>query len=50
MLSQISKRKIKSKLYNIYKSSDSKINLDFYYQEIVMLIKNFNKKNTKKKK
>ena len=50
MLSQISQRKIKSKLNKIYRSSISVKDLNFYYKEIELLIKNFNKKNIKKKK
>ena len=50
MLSQISQRKIKSKLNKIYKSSISVKDLNFYYNEIEFLIKNFNKKNKKKKR
>ena len=50
MLSQISQRKIKSKLNKIYKSSISVKDLNFYYNEIEFLIKNFKKKKKKKKK
>ena len=50
MLSQISQRKIKSKLNNIYRFTHSKIDLNFYYNEIKKIIKIFNQKNYKKKK
>jgi len=49
MLSQISQRKIKSKLNKIFKSSISVKDLNFHYKEIELLINNFNKKNNKKK-
>ena len=49
MLSQISQKKIKSKLNKIYKSSISVKDLNFHYKEIELLINNFNKKNNKKK-
>ncbi|MBD1135670.1 alpha-amylase [Pelagibacterales bacterium SAG-MED47] len=50
MLSQTFQRKIKSKLTNIYKTSNLKEDLDFYCKEIEQLVHKFNKKNVKKKK
>ena len=50
MLSQISQRKIKSKLNKIYRSSIPVKDLNFYFKEIELIIKNFNKKNKKKKR
>ena len=50
MLSRISQVKLKSKLNNIYKLSNQKIDINFYYREIEKIINDFNKKNKKKKK
>ncbi len=50
MLSQISQRIIKSKLKNIYKSVNPKVDINLLFKEIENLINNFNKINNKKKK
>ena len=50
MLSQKDRRKIRSKLENIYKPSISKKDIDRFDNEIIDIIKKFNKKNLKKKK
>ena len=49
MLSQITQKKIKSKLYDIYQTTSSKNYINSYYEEISQLIKRFNKKNRSKK-
>ena len=50
MLAQKDQKKIRSKLDNIYKISLSKKDIDKFEDEIIQIIKNFNKKNPKKKK
>ena len=50
MLTQKDNKKIRSKLDNIYKISLSKKDIDKFEDEIIQIIKNFNKKNPKKKK
>ncbi len=50
MLAQKDQKKIRSKLNNIYKISLSKKDIDKYEEEIIQIIKKFNKKNPKKKK
>ena len=48
MLTQKDQKIIRSKLDNIYKILLSKNEIDYFQNEIVQLIKNFNKKNSKK--
>ena len=50
MLTQKDQRDIRSKLNNIYKIFKSKKDIDYFENEIVQIIKYFNKKNPKKKK
>ena len=50
MLTQKDQKIIRSKLNNIYKIFLSKKDIDYFENEIVQIIKNFNKKNPKKKK
>ena len=50
MLTQKDQRSIRSKLDNIYKILLSKKDIDYFENEIVQIIKYFNKKNPKKKK
>jgi len=50
MSTQKGQNKIRSKLDNIYKISLSKKDIDKFEDEIIQIIKNFNKKNPKKKK
>ena len=50
MLTQKDQRIIRSKLDNIYKIFLSKKDIDYFENEIVQIIKHFNKKNTKTKK
>ena len=50
MLTQKDQRTIRSKLNNIYKIFLSKKDIDYFENEIVQIIKYFNKKNPKKKK
>ena len=50
MSTQKGQKKIRSKLDNIYKISLSKKDIDKFEDEIIQIIKNFNKKNPKKKK
>ena len=50
MLTQKDQKTIRSKLDNIYKIFLSKKDIDYFEKEIVQIIKQFNKKNTKKKK
>ena len=50
MLTQKDQKTIRSKLNNIYKIFLSKKDIDYFENEIVQIIKNFNKKNSKKKK
>ena len=50
MLTQKDQKKIRSKLDNIYKISLSKNNIDKFEEEIIQIVKKFNKKNPKKKK
>ena len=48
MLAQKDQKKIRSKLDNIYKISLSKKDIDKFEDEILQIIKNFNKKNPKR--
>ena len=50
MLTQKDQKTIRSKLDNIYKIFLSKRDIDYFENEIVQIIKQFNKKNLKKKK
>ena len=50
MSTQKGQNKIRSKLDNIYKISLSKKDIDKFEDEIIQIIKNFNKKNPKRKK
>ena len=50
MLTQKDQKIIRSKLDNIYKILLSKKDIDYFENEIIKIIKNFNKKNPKKKK
>ena len=50
MLSQIDRKKIKSKFTSIYRSSISKKDTNYYFNEILQLVTDFNKKKNKKKK
>ena len=50
MLTQKDQRIIRSKLDNIYKIFLSKKDIDYFEKEIVQIIRQFNKKNPKKKK
>ena len=50
MLTQKDNKKIRSKLDSIYKISLSKKDIDKFEDEIVQIIKNFNKKNSKEKR
>jgi len=50
MLTQIDQKIIRYKLDNIYKKLLSKKEIDYFQNEIIQLIKNFNKKNSKKTK
>ncbi len=50
MLAQNYKKKIRSKLNNIYKRSLPKNDIYKFEDEIIQIIKNFNKKNSKRKK
>ena len=50
MLAQKDQKKIRSKLDNIYKISLSKNDIDKLEEEIIQIVKKFNKKNPKKKK
>ena len=50
MLTQKDQKTIRSKLDNIYKIFLSKKDTDYFENEIIQIIKNFNKKNFKKKK
>ena len=50
MLTQKDQRIIRSRLDNIYKIILSKKDIAYFENEIVQIIKNFNKKNPKKKK
>ena len=50
MLAQKDQKKIRSKLDNIYKISLSKNDIDKFEEEIIQIVKKFNKKNPKKKK
>ena len=49
MLIQKDQKKIRSVLENIYKPILSKKDIYYFKDEIIQLIKDFNKKNTKKK-
>ena len=50
MLTQKDQKSIRSKLDNIYKILLSKKDIDYFENEIVQIIRYFNKKNPKKKK
>ena len=50
MLTQKDQKKIRSKLDNIYKIFLSKNDIDKFEEEIIQIVKKFNKKNPKKKK
>ena len=50
MLTQKDQKTIRSKLDNIYKVFLSKKDIDYFENEIIQIIENFNKKNSKKKK
>ena len=50
MLTQKDQKTIRSKLDNIYKIFLSKKDIDYFKNEIVQIIKHFNKKNPKTKK
>ena len=50
MLTQKDQRTIRSKLDNIYKILISKEDIDYFENQIIQIIKYFNKKNPKKKK
>ena len=50
MLTQKDRKNIRSKLVNIYKTIFSKKDINYFENEIIQLINNFNKKNPKKKK
>ena len=50
MLSQIDRKKIKSKFTSIYRSSISKKDTNYYCNEILQLLTDFNKKKNKKKR
>jgi len=50
MLTQKDQKTIRSKLEDIYKIFLSKKDIEYFENEIVQIIKNFNKKNPKKKK
>ena len=50
MSTQKGQNKIRSKLDNIYKISLSKKDIDKFEDEIIQIIKNFNKRNPKRKK
>ncbi len=50
MLTQKDQKKIRLKLDNIYKAFLSKKDIDYFEDEIIHIIKRFNKKNFKKKK
>ena len=50
MLTHKDQKTIRSKLDNIYKKFLSKKDIDYFKSEIVKIIKNFNRKNPKKKK
>ncbi len=50
MLTQKDQRTIRSQLDNIYKILLSKEDIDYFENEIIKIIKHFNKKNPKKKK
>ena len=49
MLSQITQKKIRSKLKNIYQPTSLKSEIDLINKEIIQIIRNFNIKNSKKK-
>ena len=50
MLTQKDQKTIRSKLDNIYKKFLTKKDIDYFKSEIVEIVKNFNRKNPKKKK
>ena len=50
MLTDNYQKKIRLKFNNIYKKSLSKKDIDKFEDEIIQIIKNFNKKNPKRKK
>ena len=50
MLTDNYQKKIRLKFNNIYKKSLSKKDIDKFEDEIIQIIENFNKKNSKRKK
>ncbi len=50
MLSQITQKKIRSKLKNIYQPTSLRSEIDLINKEIIQIIRNFNIKNSKKNK
>ena len=50
MLSQITQKKIRSKLKNIYQPSSLRSEINLINKEIIQIIRNFNIKNPKKNK
>ena len=50
MLTQKDQKKVRSKLNSIYKKFLSKKDINNFENEIIEIIKNFNKKNSKRKK
>ena len=50
MLTQKDQKTIRSKLDNIYKIFLSKKDIDYFENEIIKIIKHFNKRHLKKKK
>ena len=50
MLTRKDQKTIRSKLDNIYKKFLTKKDIDYFKSEIVEIVKNFNRKNPKKKK
>ena len=50
MLTQKDQKKVRSKLNSIYKKFLSKKDINNFENEIIKIIKNFNKKNPKRKK
>ena len=49
MLTQKDQKNLRSKLDNIYKIFLSKKDIDYFEKEIIQIIRQFNKKNPKKK-
>ena len=50
MLSSSDQKKIQTKLRNIYRLLNSKVEINSYSKEIIKIINKFNKKNKKKSK